>query len=68
LDGLSLEDVGIFFGHLVYFTAAGYILQQFGIFYGRLVYLHQDKSGNPAELNKLSIEFQDFENRDGLTG
>jgi hypothetical protein len=29
---------GIFYGHLVYFTAIWYILRPFGIFYGHLVY------------------------------
>jgi hypothetical protein len=54
LKGLALEDVGIFYGPLVYFTAIRYILRPFGIFYGHLVcftrfgMLHQDKSGNPA--------------------
>jgi hypothetical protein len=32
------DDVGIFYGHLVYFTAIWYILQSFGIFSGNLVY------------------------------
>jgi hypothetical protein len=26
LEGLAMEDVGTFYGHLVYFTAIGYIL------------------------------------------
>jgi hypothetical protein len=33
-----MEDVGIFYGHLVYFTAISYILWTFGIFYGNLVH------------------------------
>jgi hypothetical protein len=33
-----MEDVGIFCGHLVYFTAIRYILRPLGIFYGHLVY------------------------------
>jgi hypothetical protein len=33
-----MEDVGIFFGHLVYFTVVWYILWQFGIIVGYLVY------------------------------
>jgi hypothetical protein len=32
LEGLAMEDVGIFYGHLAYFTAILYILCQFGIF------------------------------------
>jgi hypothetical protein len=49
-----MEDVGLFYGHLVCFTAMWYILWPFGIFYGYLVYfsrlgiLYQEKSGNPA--------------------
>jgi hypothetical protein len=34
-----MEDVGIFFGYLVYFTAFWYISWQFCIFYGYLVYI-----------------------------
>jgi hypothetical protein len=29
-----MEDVGIFYGHLAYFTAIWYILWSFDIFYG----------------------------------
>jgi hypothetical protein len=48
LDGLAMEDVGIFCGHLVSFTAIWYILKPFGLFYGYLLYfsgfgmLHQE--------------------------
>jgi hypothetical protein len=55
-----MEDVGVFYGHLVYYAAIWYILWQFGIFCGHLVYcmviwyiysrfgmLYQEKSGNP---------------------
>jgi hypothetical protein len=54
LEGLAIEDVGVFYGHLAYFTAIWYILWPFGIFYGHLVYfsrfgmLYKEKSGNPA--------------------
>jgi hypothetical protein len=34
-----MEDVGINYGHLVYFTATWYTLWTFGTFYGYLVYL-----------------------------
>jgi hypothetical protein len=37
--GLAIGDVGIFYDHLVYFTAVWYILWSFGIFYGYLVHL-----------------------------
>jgi hypothetical protein len=46
LEGLAIEDVDIFFGHLVNFLAIWYILMaiwfilwSFDIFYGHLVYV-----------------------------
>jgi hypothetical protein len=54
LEGLAVEDVGIFYGHLVHFTVFWYILLTFGIVCGNLVYfsrfgiLYQEKSGNPG--------------------
>jgi hypothetical protein len=54
LDGLEMEDVGIFYGHLVQFTVFCYILWTFGIVRGHMVYfsrlsiLYQEKSGNPG--------------------
>jgi hypothetical protein len=48
-----MEDDGIFYGHLVYFTVFCYILRTFGIVRGNLVYfsrfgiLYEEKSGNP---------------------
>jgi hypothetical protein len=39
LEGLAMEDVGIFYGHLIYFTAIWYFLLPSGIFYGHLVYI-----------------------------
>jgi hypothetical protein len=53
LEGLAMENVGIFYIHLVYFMAIGNIVWPFGIFCGNLVYkspfgiLDQEKSGNP---------------------
>jgi hypothetical protein len=50
-----MENLGIFYDHLVYFTANGYILWQFGIFCGNLVYFSPfgyfgpKKSGNPDD-------------------
>jgi hypothetical protein len=55
LEALAKEVVGLFYGHLVYFTVIWYILWQFGVFVGYLVYfsrfgmLHQEKSGNPVQ-------------------
>jgi hypothetical protein len=36
--GLAMENLGIFYDHLVYFTAIGNILWPFGILCGHLVY------------------------------
>jgi hypothetical protein len=41
-----MEDVGIFFGHLVYFESVWSILWSFGIF-SLLGMLHREKYGNP---------------------
>jgi hypothetical protein len=41
LEGLAKEDVGLFYGHLVYFVVIWYIFPRFGISY-------QEKSGNPV--------------------
>jgi hypothetical protein len=38
LEGLAVEDVGIFYGHLVHFTVFCYILWTFDIVRGNLVY------------------------------
>jgi ABC-type spermidine/putrescine transport system permease subunit II len=51
-----MEDFGIFYGHLVYFTAIWYVLWPFRIVYGHLVYFSpfwyvcctKGKPGNPA--------------------
>jgi hypothetical protein len=37
LEGLRMENAGIFYGHLVCFIVIWYILWLFGIFYGHLV-------------------------------
>jgi hypothetical protein len=52
LEGPAMEDIGIFYGHLVYFATIWYILWTFGKVCGCLVYfscfgmLYQEKSGN----------------------
>jgi hypothetical protein len=52
--GLAMESFGIFYDHLVYFTAIGNMLWPFGAFCGHLVYfprfgtLYEEKSGNRA--------------------
>jgi hypothetical protein len=49
-----MEEVGIFYGHLVYFTPILKILWPFDIFYGnwyifpRVGILYREKSGNPG--------------------
>jgi hypothetical protein len=59
LEGLEMQDVGIFYGHLVHFTVFCYILLTFGIVCGNLVYfyrfgiLYQEKSGNPAREHQI---------------
>jgi hypothetical protein len=51
-----MENVGIFYGHLVHFTVFCYILWTFGIVCDDLVYfsrfgiLHKEKSGNPVPI------------------
>jgi hypothetical protein len=40
LGRLVKKDICIFYGHLVYFTAFGYILLSLGTFYGNLVYFY----------------------------
>jgi hypothetical protein len=40
-NGLAIQDVGIFYWHLVYFTDIWYILRKFGIFYRHLVFLRR---------------------------
>jgi hypothetical protein len=53
LESLAIEDVGIFYGHLVHFKVFCYILWTFGIVRGSLAYfsrfgiLYEEKSGNP---------------------
>jgi hypothetical protein len=43
-----MVDVGIFYGHLIYFKAIRYIFEPFVLFYGNMVYgkLYQKKIGN----------------------
>jgi hypothetical protein len=56
-----MEDVGIFYGHLVHFTVFCYILRTFGTVRGNLVYisrfgiLSKEKSGNPDSLARVRV-------------
>jgi hypothetical protein len=62
MEGLAMEDVGIFYGHLVHFTDFCYILWTFGIVCGNLIYfsrfgiLYEEKSGNPEQKTKIYHE------------
>jgi hypothetical protein len=53
LEGLTIENLGIFFDHLVYLMAIGNMYFPFGIFCSHLVHfpsfgiLYHEKSGNP---------------------
>jgi hypothetical protein len=54
LEGLEMENVGIFYGHLEYSIAIWYILRPFGhlvalwYIFPLFGILCQEKSGNPA--------------------
>jgi hypothetical protein len=56
-----MEDVGIFYGHLVNFPAIWHIAWPFGIFSPFLVHftrfgmLYQEKSGNPGTHCRMRI-------------
>jgi hypothetical protein len=56
-----MENVGLFYDHLVYFTMAiWYILWQFSIFFPRFGILAQEKSGNPGpqiDLQEMLFKF-----------
>jgi hypothetical protein len=58
-----MENLCIFYDHLVYFTAIESILWPFGIFCGNLVYFSPfwyvvpKKSGNPARPGKKKRNF-----------
>jgi hypothetical protein len=47
--GLAIENLCLFYEHLVYFTAIGYNLWSFGIYlFPRFGMFYQEKSGNPG--------------------
>jgi hypothetical protein len=57
-EGLGMEHVHIFYGHLKYLTAIWYILWTFGIFCGYFVFfsrfgMYQEKSGNTDPVVKV---------------
>jgi hypothetical protein len=56
-----MEDVGIFYGYLLYFMAIWYISGSFGVLFGvlaqfcRFGMLYQEKSGNPVAHDALRL-------------
>jgi hypothetical protein len=68
VEGIAMEYVGLFYGHLVYCTAIWYVVWAFCQFSGNLVYFPPFwyvlpiKSGNPAEacLRLASFEPTNF--------
>jgi hypothetical protein len=52
-----MENVCIFYDHLVYFTAIGNILWPFGIFCGNLVYFPPFWYFGPKNLATLAPEY-----------
>jgi hypothetical protein len=63
-----MEDVGMFYGLLVYFKAIWFILRIIVVFYGTLVIfyrfgmLHLENYGNPSDIVRRS----GFESRNGV--
>jgi hypothetical protein len=63
VEGNILNNVGIFYGHLVYLMAIWYILWSFVIFVGhfyifsRFGMSYQERSGNPASLRFALVCF-----------
>jgi hypothetical protein len=59
-----MENLGIYFDHLVCLTAIGNILWPFGIYCGHLVnfprfgMLYLEKSGNPGSEIEMNSKFQ----------
>jgi hypothetical protein len=55
LEGHTIEDIGILYGHLVYFTTIWYIFGHlvyfmiiWHVYFSRFGMLYQEKSGNPG--------------------
>jgi hypothetical protein len=59
LEGLAIEDVDIFGGHLVYFTGIGNILSTFGIFspfwYAVQRKIWQPLSGTYMQIDQIGL-------------
>jgi hypothetical protein len=59
-----MENVGIFYGHLEYFTAIWYILWPFGnLLYNFPLFgiLCEEKSGNPGSIGSNVAAYKDLE-------
>jgi hypothetical protein len=50
-----MEDVGVFYGHLVYFKAIWYILWLFGNIFPRSLTLYQENYGSPDTVQGCQI-------------
>jgi hypothetical protein len=48
LEGIAMEDIGMFYGPLVHFTVFWYIFVVIWNFFPRFGISYQDKSGNPV--------------------
>jgi hypothetical protein len=57
LKGLAMENVGTFYGHLLYFVTIWYISWSFAIFSPVLVCYYQEKSGNPDFATRFNVQF-----------
>jgi hypothetical protein len=64
LEGLATEDVGIFYGHFVYFTSERYIFGHSVHFvviwyiFPSFCMLYREKSGNPASDGIFKLRFE----------
>jgi hypothetical protein len=56
LEGLALEDVGLFYGHLVHFTVFCLILWTFGIVRGNLAYFFPFWNFEPRKIWQPWVE------------
>jgi hypothetical protein len=64
LEGLAIEDVGVFYAHLIYlfygnliyFMAIWYIFQTIWYIFWQFGVSYQEKSGNPVFKSMLNLE------------
>jgi hypothetical protein len=61
LEGLGVENVGIFLGHLVYFRDNRYFSWSFGTcFHVVVICTYQDKSGNPGQSAVIQLPLHNY--------